>query len=77
MKEIKRIKEKKEEEIKRIKEEKEKKVVNLEIEFIKPLDDVKIQGRTITLTEDWKYRTVFINKIINSGIIKMFISFSL
>jgi hypothetical protein len=50
--------------------------INSEIEFIKPLDDVKIQGRTITFTKDYK-RTVFINNIINSGIMRMFISFFL
>jgi hypothetical protein len=45
------------------------------IEFIKPLDDVKIQQKTITFTKDYEYRTIFINKIINSGIMKMFIIF--
>jgi hypothetical protein len=44
-----------------------------EIEFIKLLDDVKIKGKTITFTKDCKYRTVFINKMINIGIMKMFI----
>jgi hypothetical protein len=38
-----------------------------EIEFIKPLDDVKIQ--------DEGNCTVFINKMINSGITRMFICF--
>jgi hypothetical protein len=52
-------------------------VVNPEIEFIKPLDDVKIEGRTITFTKDNTSRTVFINKMIDSGIVRMFISFSL
>jgi MFS family permease len=46
-----------------------------EIKFIKPLDDVKIQRNTITFTKDWRSRTVFINKMINSGIITMFIFF--
>jgi hypothetical protein len=44
-----------------------------EIEFIKPLDDVKIQQKTITFTKDGHYRTVFINKMIKSGIMRMFI----
>jgi hypothetical protein len=52
-------------------------VINSEMEFIKPFDDVKIQERTITFTKDLTNRTVFINKIINSGIMRMFISFSL
>jgi hypothetical protein len=46
-----------------------------EIEFIKPLDDVKIQQKTITFTKDKEDRTVFINKMINSGIMRMFIFF--
>jgi hypothetical protein len=46
-----------------------------EIEFIKPLDDVKIQRKTITFTKDECSRTVFINKKINSGIMRMFIFF--
>jgi hypothetical protein len=46
-----------------------------EIEFIKPLDDVKIQRKTITFTEDWRSCTVFINKRINSGIMRMLIFF--
>jgi hypothetical protein len=46
-----------------------------EIEFIKPLNDVKIQQRTITFTKDKKNRTVFINKMINSGIMMRFIFF--
>jgi hypothetical protein len=37
--------------------------------------DIKIQGRTITFTKDRKPRIVFINKMINSGIMRMFISF--
>jgi hypothetical protein len=42
-------------------------------EFIKPFDDVKIQRKTITFTKD-KYRCIiFINKMINAGIIRMFI----
>jgi hypothetical protein len=49
--------------------------IYLEIEFIKTSDDVKIRRKTITFTKDKKYRTVFINKIINSGIMKMFILF--
>jgi hypothetical protein len=44
-----------------------------EIEFIKPLDDVKIQRTTITFTKDRCSCTVFINKMINSGIMRMFI----
>jgi hypothetical protein len=50
--------------------------IYLEIEFITPLNDVKIQRKTITFTKDRYPRTVFINKMINSGIIKMFILFS-
>jgi hypothetical protein len=46
-----------------------------EIEFIKPLDDVKIQRKTITFTKPGCDRTVFINKMINSGIMRMFIFF--
>jgi hypothetical protein len=46
-----------------------------EIEFIKPLDDVKIQQKTTTFTKDEEDRTVFINKMINSGIMRMFIIF--
>jgi hypothetical protein len=45
----------------------------LEIEFIKPFDDVRIQRKIITFTKDECCRTVFINKMINSGIIRMFI----
>jgi hypothetical protein len=45
------------------------------IEFIKPLDEVKIRRKTITFTKDKKGRTVFINKKINSGIMRMFILF--
>jgi hypothetical protein len=37
------------------------------------LDDVRIQRKTITFTKDYKRRTVFINKMINSGIMRMFI----
>jgi hypothetical protein len=48
-----------------------------EIEFIKPLEDVKIQGTTITFTKDEEDCTVFINKMINSGIMRMFIFFFL
>jgi hypothetical protein len=44
-----------------------------EIEFIKPSDDVKIERKTITFTKDEENRTVFINKMINSGIMRMFI----
>jgi hypothetical protein len=47
----------------------------LEIEFIKPLDDVEIQRKTITFTKDYTFRTIFINKMINSGIMRMFIYF--
>jgi hypothetical protein len=46
-----------------------------EIEFMKPLDDVKIQRTTITFTKDYEDRTIFINKVINSGIMRMFIFF--
>jgi hypothetical protein len=46
--------------------------IYLEIEFIKPSDDVKIQRKIITFTKDEEDRTVFINKVINSGIMKMF-----
>jgi hypothetical protein len=46
-----------------------------EINFIKPLDDVKIQRKIITFTEDGYSRTIFINKMINSGIMWMFIFF--
>jgi hypothetical protein len=50
--------------------------IYLEIEFIKPSDDgVKIQQKTITFTKNYTYRTVFINKMINSGIRRMFIFF--
>jgi hypothetical protein len=45
------------------------------IEFIKPLDDVKIQRKTITFTKDEEYRTVFVDKMIDSGIMKMFTYF--
>jgi Na+/H+ antiporter NhaC len=34
----------------------------LEIEFIKPLDDVKIQRKIIIFTKDEECRTVFTNK---------------
>jgi hypothetical protein len=44
-----------------------------EMEFIKPLNGVKIQRKTITFTKDWKDRTVFINRMIYSGIMRMFI----
>jgi hypothetical protein len=47
--------------------------IYLEIEFIKLLDDVKIQRKTITFTKDECNRTVFINKMINSRIMRMFI----
>jgi hypothetical protein len=43
-----------------------------EIEFIKLLDGVKMQWKTIKFTKDEEYCTVFINKMINSGIVKMF-----
>jgi hypothetical protein len=49
--------------------------IHSEIEFIKPMDDVKIQRKTIIFTKEKCYRTVFINKMINSGIRRMFISF--
>jgi hypothetical protein len=38
------------------------------MEFIKPLDDVKIQRKTITFTKDGYSITVFFNTMINSGI---------
>jgi hypothetical protein len=41
--------------------------------MIKPLDDVKIQQKTITFTKNEYPRTVFINKMINSEIMRMFI----
>jgi flagellar biosynthesis GTPase FlhF len=47
----------------------------LEIKFIKLFFGVKIQQKTITFTKDLEYRTVFINKMINSGIVRMFIFF--
>jgi hypothetical protein len=37
------------------------------------LNDVKIQQKTITFTKYGYFRTVFINKMINSGIMRMFI----
>jgi hypothetical protein len=40
---------------------------------LKPSDGVKIQQKTITKNK--KYRTVFINKMINSGIMRMFVFF--
>jgi hypothetical protein len=46
-----------------------------EIEFIKPLNDVKIQRKTITFTKNEYRHTVFINKMINSGIVRMFFFF--
>jgi hypothetical protein len=49
--------------------------IYLDIEFIKPSDDVKIQRKTITFTKDRYPRTVFVNKMINSGIMRMFIFF--
>jgi hypothetical protein len=47
--------------------------IHSDIEFIKTLDDVKIQRKAITFTKDEYDRTVFINKMINSGIMRMFI----
>jgi hypothetical protein len=47
------------------------------IEFIKPLDDVKIQRKTIKFTNHKEGRTVFINKMINSRIMRMFIFFAI
>jgi hypothetical protein len=41
--------------------------IYLEIEFIKPLDNVKIKGKAITFIKV-SFRTVFINKVSNSGI---------
>jgi hypothetical protein len=46
-----------------------------EIEYIKPSDDVRIQRKTIIFTRNEKYCTVFINRMINSGIVRMFIYF--
>jgi hypothetical protein len=48
-----------------------------EIKFIKPLDGVIAKRETITFTKDRKNRTVFINKIVSSGIMRMFVSLSL
>jgi hypothetical protein len=48
--------------------------IYLEVKFIEPLDYVKIQRKKITFTRDGCYRTIFINKMINSGIMRMFIS---
>jgi hypothetical protein len=36
------------------------------------LDDVKIQRKTITFTKNYTFRTIFINKMINSGNMRMF-----
>jgi hypothetical protein len=44
-----------------------------EIDFFNPLDDVKIQRKTITFTKHGYTHTVFVNKMINSGIMRMFI----
>jgi hypothetical protein len=44
-----------------------------EIEFIKLLDDIKIQRKTFTFTKDEEFGIVFINKMINSEIMRMFI----
>jgi hypothetical protein len=49
--------------------------IYLEMEFIKSSDDVIIQRKAITFTRDWEYRTVFINKMINTRIMRMFIFF--
>jgi hypothetical protein len=46
-----------------------------EIKFIRASVDVKIQRKTITFTKNGYDRTVFINKMINSGIMRMFIFF--
>jgi hypothetical protein len=43
-----------------------------QIRFTKSLDGVEIKGKTITFTNDYTSRTVFIDKTINSGIMKMF-----
>jgi hypothetical protein len=50
-------------------------LIYLEIEFIKPLNNIKIQRKTITFTKNGNNRTVFINKMINSEIMRMFIFF--
>jgi hypothetical protein len=47
----------------------------LEIKFIKSFFGVKIQQKTIAFTKNDEDRTVFINKMINSGIMRMFIFF--
>jgi ABC-type multidrug transport system fused ATPase/permease subunit len=50
-------------------------VVDSKIEFIEPLDGVETQETTTTFTEDCSNRSMFINKIIDSGITRMFIFF--
>jgi hypothetical protein len=51
-------------------------IYRLKSVIIKPLDNVKIQRKTITFTIDSHGRTAFIDKIINSGIMRMFIFYS-
>jgi hypothetical protein len=46
-----------------------------DIEFIKPLNGDKIQRKTITFIKNGYNHTVFINKMIISGIMRMFIFF--
>jgi hypothetical protein len=50
---------------------------NSEINFINPFDDVRIEGKIITFTKDLEFRTVFIDRIVDSKIMKMFVSFLL
>jgi uncharacterized membrane protein YdbT with pleckstrin-like domain len=50
-----------------------KSTLYLKMKYIKPLNDVKIQRTTITFTKKYENRTVFINKMINSWIMRMFI----
>jgi hypothetical protein len=49
--------------------------VFIEIKFIKTSNDVRIKRKTITFTKDSCTRTVFINKMIKSGVMRMFIFF--
>jgi hypothetical protein len=48
-------------------------IPDVEMEFIKPSDDVKIEQKIIPFPRDGYSRTVFINKMINSGIMRIFI----
>jgi hypothetical protein len=52
-----------------------KSIIYSKIKFIKPSFDVEIQQKTITFTKGYGCYTAFINKIINSGIMRMFIFF--